>query len=144
MSETASWLTSPLKGTWREQQRVVGPNGQTQENSHQGRTPPPFTWSRGGGKRDTHHVQGRPGATLLPAGTSPGPGQGPPPRAEHCSKQSVGSFPLGLTHAGLVGDQGFAATGLKLVGEVRQVRSRPVQNQDELGEGAWKVEGKEG
>lgn len=54
----------------------------------------------------------------------------------------MGSFPLELTHAGLVGDQGFAATALKLIGEVGQVRACPIQNQDELGEGAWKAEGK--
>lgn len=75
--------------------------------------------------------------------TSSGSGQGPSPRVGPSSKQPVGSFPLELTHAGLVGDQGFAATALKLIGEVGQVGACPVQNQDEFGEGAWKAgEGK--
>lgn len=59
---------------------------------------------------------------------------------------STGSFPLELTHASLVGDQGFAATALKLLREVGEVRARPIQDQNKLGEGTCKAagEGKEG
>lgn len=128
-----------------------GPNGgQTEGTCHQGRTPPPLGVGEGAKEAPIKSNLSRDRAGPEPpfcqraVNTSPGPGQGPPPRVEHCAKQSLGSFSLGLTHAGLVGDQGFAATGLKLVGEVRQVGSRPIQNQDELGEGAWKAEGKEG